>query len=86
MASRTADAAEGATPTVGALANQAREALQALARRPDVAAFEALLDLSRTAGECVGDSARLLAEHGSWAQVAGVAGTSRQAAWARWSS
>lgn len=84
MASRPADVADG--PTVAALADQARAALQALAQRPDLAAFEALLDLSRAAGECVGDSARLLAAEGSWAQVAGVAGTSRQAAWARWNS
>jgi hypothetical protein len=45
-----------------------------------------LLRLSALVGEGLGVSARTLAATGSWAKVAEVAGTSRQAAWSRWSS
>ena len=62
------------------LAEQARAALGALARRTDLAAFQELLGLS----EYVGESARNLAENGSWSQVAEATGTTKQAVWSRW--
>ena len=80
---RTAD--EPKTPPVADLSEQARKAIQALARRPDVEAFDALLGLSQLVGELLGESARLLAAHSSWSQVAEVSGTTKQAAWSRWS-
>jgi hypothetical protein len=73
-------------PTTEALAQQARQAIQALARRSDPAAFSELLRLSALVGESLGVSARSLAEGGSWAHVAEVAGVTRQAAWSRWAS
>jgi hypothetical protein len=73
-------------PTTDALALQARQAIQALARRSDPAAFSELLRLSALVGESLGVSARSLAEGGSWAHVAEVAGVTRQAAWSRWAS
>ena len=66
------------------LAQVARAAVTALAAMDDPAAFSCLLDLSRHVGESLGESARNLAAAQSWAGVAGYAGTSRQAAWARW--
>ena len=68
------------------LENRARDAINELAERPDQGAFEALLRLSALIGENLGVSARTLAAAGSWARVAEVAGTTRQAAWSRWSS
>ena len=59
-------------------------ALQDLASRPDRRAFEELLRVSDEVGQCLGLSARTLAESGSWSQVADVAGTTKQAAWSRW--
>jgi hypothetical protein len=73
-------------PTTEALGRQARQAVEALARRSDPAAFSELLRLSALVGECLGISARSLAEGGSWANVANVAGVTRQAAWSRWAS
>jgi hypothetical protein len=70
--------------SVGELAAQARAALIALAARPEVEAFQELLALSQTVGECVGESARAVAGHGSWSQVAVATGTTKQAAWSRW--
>jgi hypothetical protein len=70
--------------TVDELAEQAETALRMLATSPDPAALEHLLRLSQVTGVCIGDSARTLAEHGSWAEVGSIAGTTRQAAWARW--
>jgi hypothetical protein len=70
--------------TTEALAQQARQAVQALARLSDPAAFSELLRLSALVGESLGVSARSLAEGGSWAQVGEVAGVTRQAAWSRW--
>lgn len=75
---------ESENASVAELADLAREALSALATRPQLEAFQALLGLSAVAGECVGESARLLAVHGSWSQVAEVTGTTKQAAWSRW--
>lgn len=75
---------ESESITAAQLAEQARAALGALARRTDLAAFQELLGLSQYAGECVGESARSLAEHGSWSQVAEATGTTKQAVWSRW--
>jgi len=69
---------------VSELADLVRRAIQELARRTDHAVFAELLSLQEAIGMALGESARTLAEHGSWAQVADVAGTSRQAAWQRW--
>lgn len=66
------------------LADLVRRAIQELARRTDHAVFAELLSLQEAIATALGESARTLAEHGSWAQVADVAGTSRQAAWQRW--
>jgi len=71
---------------VADLETRAREAVMELAQLPDQEAFEALLRLSASVGESLGVSARTLAAAGSWARVAEVAGTTRQAAWSRWSS
>ncbi len=73
----------GPEPTTEALAQQARQAVEALARRSDPAAFSELLRLSALVGECLGVSARSLAEGGWWAHVAEVAGVTRQAVWSR---
>jgi hypothetical protein len=81
---RTAD--QPKTPSLTELTEQARTAIQALANRPEVEAFHALLGISQLVGQSVGDSARLLAAHSSWSQVAEVSGTTKQAAWSRWSS
>jgi hypothetical protein len=68
------------------LAGRARDAISALAESADPAAFTHLLDLSQHVGESLGLSARNLAAAQSWAEVADYSGTSRQAAWARWSN
>lgn len=68
------------------LEGAARDAINLLARRTDPEAFQVLLRLSAEVGEALGVSARTLATTGSWAKVAEAAGTSRQAAWSRWSS
>lgn len=75
---------EQSTDSLEELAAVARGALRALAARPEPQAFQELLTLSEVVGECVGESARLLAEHGSWSQVADATGTTKQAAWSRW--
>lgn len=75
---------ESENASVAELAAQARQVLRTLARRPELEAFQELLGLSQVVGECVGESARSLAEHGSWSQVAEVSGTTKQAAWSRW--
>ncbi|MDN5789452.1 MAG: hypothetical protein L0H25_01105 [Micrococcales bacterium] len=67
-----------------ALAAAARENIDALSRSSDLAAFEELLGLSQYVGEALGASARTLAQASSWAAVGGLAGTTKQAAWARW--
>jgi hypothetical protein len=67
------------------LAHMARAAIAGLARSDDPEAFAHLLQLSQQVGECLGASARNLASGRSWSGVADLAGTTRQAAWARWS-
>lgn len=82
-------AADGGSQQNSALAEweeTARVAITQLADVPDPEAFQALLRLSSLVGEGLGVNARALATSGSWAKVAEVAGTSRQAAWSRWSS
>ena len=71
---------------VDELAGRARAAISALAESDDPAAFTHLLELSQHVGVSLGLSARQLAETQSWAGVADYAGTTRQAAWARWSA
>lgn len=66
------------------VAADVRALLDELATDPDPAAFQELIALSDHLGRALGASARLLAEAGSWTQVATVAGTSKQAAWSRW--
>lgn len=66
------------------LAAAAKECIDALARSTDLAVFQELLGLSQYVGEALGASARSLAEANSWTTVGGLAGTTKQAAWARW--
>jgi hypothetical protein len=66
------------------ITDDVRALLDALTASADPAAFQALLGLSQYLGECLGLSARTLAESQSWGDVAGVAGTTKQAAWSRW--
>jgi hypothetical protein len=73
-----------ARATPDELADLAEAAVGALAQRSDPAAFGHLLRLARITGECVGVAARAMAEQKSWAGVADIAGTTRQAAWERW--
>ena len=68
----------------GDIAAEARTLLDALASSTDPIAFETLLGLSQYLGECLGVSARTIAEAQSWSSVAGLAGTTKQAAWSRW--
>jgi hypothetical protein len=74
-----------ARATPSELADLAEISMHLLAQSEDPAAFGYLLQLTRLAGESLGMAARTLAHESSWAQVATVAGTSRQAAWERWS-
>jgi hypothetical protein len=74
-----------APSTTAGLEEAVRSAVLELAASPDPEAFQALLRLSALVGENLGVSARTVAANGSWAKVAEVAGTSRQAAWSRWS-
>lgn len=66
------------------LGAQARALVDELAASGDPAAFTELLALSEHLGVALGTSARTIAANGSWTQVAGYAGTSKQAAWSRW--
>lgn len=66
------------------LGDLVQRSLRELASRPETDAFEQLLIVSNDVGTSLGESARLLAQHGSWSEVAGVAGTTKQAAWSRW--
>lgn len=72
------------TQSVDQIGDLVVRALRDLASRPDRRAFEELLRASDEVGQCLGLSARILAESGSWTQVADVAGTTKQAAWSRW--
>jgi hypothetical protein len=67
-----------------AIEAEVRTQLGALTANSDPAAFQVLLGLSQYLGECLGQSARTLAESQSWGDVADVAGTTKQAAWSRW--
>ncbi len=69
---------------LSATADEIRARLDVLAASDDPQAFQSLLALSTYVGECLGVSARNLAEAQSWTSVAGVAGTTKQAAWSRW--
>lgn len=82
----TIDPADPAAESIAELERAATDAVQLLTARPDPEAFQALLRLSALVGESLGANARALATNGSWARVAEVAGTTRQAAWSRWSS
>lgn len=62
----------------------ARRAIAELTARGTDASFATLIELSAYVGTAVGESARTLAERGSWSQVARVSGTTKQAAWSRW--
>ena len=73
-----------ARATPDELAELAAGALRALAQRADPDAFAHLLRLTQVVGECMGTAARTLADERSWSGVADIAGTTRQAAWARW--
>ena len=82
----TVDAADLPGSDIAELERSAAQSVRALAGRADPEAFQALLRLSALVGESLGVNARALAVSGSWAKVAEVAGTSRQAAWSRWST
>ena len=66
------------------LADLAAAAADELARRGRAEGFALLIDLSAHLGIAVGESARRVAEQGSWSDVAAVSGTTKQAAWSRW--
>jgi hypothetical protein len=68
----------------GAIEAEVRTLLDEITVSSDPAAFQALLGLSHYLGECLGRSARNLAQSQSWGGVADVAGTTKQAAWSRW--
>ena len=78
------DSDDLAGASVDELAAVAHAAINELAERGDPAAFQQLLVLTRVVGESLGTAARATAERGSWAGVAEIAGTTRQAAWERW--
>jgi hypothetical protein len=75
-----------ARATPSDLSDLAQASIRGLAESEDPAAFGYLLELTRLVGESLGLAARTLAHESSWSQVANIAGTSRQAAWERWSS
>ena len=79
-----AERPRGRVPSSDELAETAAAAVRSLADSGDPAAFSHLLQLSQLVGEAIGDCARNIAEHSTWAGVADLAGTSRQAAWERW--
>ncbi|MFB9378465.1 C45 family autoproteolytic acyltransferase/hydrolase [Kineococcus gynurae] len=66
------------------LAALVRAGIDELARRGSGEGFALLTGLSGHVGLALGESARRIAEQGSWAQVAALSGTTKQAAWARW--
>lgn len=71
--------------TTPQVADVARQAMSELAARGDHESFAALLSINGHAGVCVAQSARSLADAGSWSQVADLSGTTKQAAWSKWS-
>lgn len=71
--------------TTPQLAEIARQAMSELANRADHESFTALLSMGGHVGVCVAQSARSLADAGSWSQVADLSGTTKQAAWSKWS-
>ena len=72
--------------TEGELAALIHRGIDELSARGSREAFAELLRVVAYTGEKVGEAARLLATSNSWAQVADVSGTSKQAAWERWRS
>jgi hypothetical protein len=66
------------------LAARIYRGIDELTARGSREAFAELLRVVAYTGEKVGEAARLLATSNSWAQVADVSGTSKQAAWERW--
>ncbi|MEI2810937.1 MAG: hypothetical protein V9F00_12300 [Nocardioides sp.] len=72
------------TREVGEIAEEIRALVEELAGSGDPAAFGHLLGLQEHLGLGLATAARALADASSWAGVADQAGTTRQAAWARW--
>ncbi len=66
------------------VAAEIRERVDELATSGDPQAFHELLAVSSHVGQAIGVAARTLAEDRSWSAVAGLAGTTKQAAWSRW--
>lgn len=66
------------------VAAQIRRLTDQLATSGDPQAFAELLALSGHVGQAIGTAARTMAEDQSWSAVAGLAGTTKQAAWSRW--
>lgn len=66
------------------VAAEIRRLTDELATSGDPRAFEELLALSVHIGLAIGTAARTMAEDQSWSAVAGMAGTTKQAAWSRW--
>jgi hypothetical protein len=61
-----------------------RAAVAELTSRGTTESFGMLVALSGLVGTRLGEAARLVAERGSWSQVAQISGTTKQAAWSRW--
>ncbi|GAA3690140.1 hypothetical protein GCM10022204_01230 [Microlunatus aurantiacus] len=61
-----------------------RAAVAELTSRGTTESFALLVALSGLVGTSLGEAARLVAERGSWSQVAQISGTTKQAAWSRW--
>lgn len=61
-----------------------REGVAELTSRGTTESFAMLVALSGLVGTSLGEAARLVAERGSWSQVAQISGTTKQAAWSRW--
>ncbi len=66
------------------VATRIRELVGELAECGDPEAFSELLALSSYLGQAIGTAARTMAERQSWSAVAGLVGTTKQAAWSRW--
>ena len=61
-----------------------RAAVAELTSRGTTESCALLVALSGLVGTRLGEAARLVAERGSWSQVAQISGTTKQAAWSRW--